>query len=48
MAKQYEDMAAMPNEHYFEVIRQGYRDNEINTAPLLEALKFTRDEIVNQ
>jgi len=48
MAKQYEDMAAMPNEKYFEVIRQGYRDNEINSAPLMEALKFTRDEIVHQ
>jgi len=48
MAKQYEDMPAMPSEHYFEIIRQGYRDNEINTAPLMEALKFTRDEIVNQ
>ena len=48
MAKQYESMPAMPNEHYFEIIRQGYRDNEINTEPLTEALKFTRDEIFNQ
>jgi len=48
MVKQYEDMPALPNEHYFEIIRQGYRDNEIHTAPLIEALKFTRDEIVNQ
>lgn len=48
MDKQYEDMPAMPNEHYFEIIRQGYRDNEIKTAPLMEALKFTRDEILNQ
>ena len=48
MAKQYEEMPAMTNEHYFEVIRQGYLDNEINTGPLMEALKFTRGEIVNQ
>jgi len=48
MAKQYEEMPAMPNERYFEVIRQGYLDNEINIVPLLEALKFTRDEILNQ
>ena len=48
MAKQYEDMPAMPNEHYFEIIRQGYHDNEINTGPLMKALKFTRDEIANQ
>ena len=48
MAKQYEGMPAMPNENYFEVIRQGYLDNEINTAPLMEALKTTRDEILNK
>ena len=48
MAKQYEDMPALPNEHYFEIIKQGYLDNEINTAPLTKALKFTRDEILNQ
>jgi len=48
MAKQYEDMPAKPSEQYFEIIRQGYQDNEINTGPLMKALKFTRDEIVNQ
>ena len=48
MTKQYKDMPVMPSEHYFGIIRQGYQDNEINTAPLMKALKFTRDEIVNQ
>lgn len=48
MAKQYEKMPAMPNEHYFEIIRQGYQDNEINIGPLMKALKLTRDEIVTQ
>ena len=48
MAKQYVDMPAMPSEHYFEIIRQGYLDNEMNTVPLMEALKFMRDEIVNK
>jgi len=48
MVKQYEDMPAMPSKYHFGIIRQGYRDNEINTAPLTEALKFTRDEILNQ
>jgi len=48
MAKQYEDMPALPNEHYFEIIRQGYQDNEINTGQLIKALKITRDEIVNK
>ena len=48
MAKQYEDMPAMPSEHYFEIIRQGYMDNGISTAPLMEAFKYTRDKIVNQ
>ena len=48
MTKQYQDMPALPSEHYFEIIRQGYQDNEINTGSLMKALKFTRDEIVNQ
>lgn len=48
MSKQYEDMPAMPSEHYFEIIRQGYQDNEINTGPLMKALKFTRDKIINE
>ena len=48
MTKQYADMPALPSEHYFEIIRQGYQDNEINTGALMKALKFTRDEIVNQ
>ena len=48
MTKQYKDMVAMPSEHYFEIIRQGYQDNGIDTAPLMKALKYTRDEIVKQ
>lgn len=44
MTKQYESMPAMPSEHYFEIIRQGYLDNEINTAPLFEALSKTEIE----
>jgi len=46
MAKQYEGMPAMPSEHYFEIIRQGYQDNEIDTAPLVEAFKTTQVEII--
>lgn len=48
MTKQYGSISALPSEPYFEIIRQGYLDNEINTGPLMKALKFTRDEIVNQ
>ena len=48
MTKQYEDMPAMPSEHYFEIIKQGYLDNEIKAGPLMEALEITRDEIINQ
>lgn len=42
MAKQYEGMPALPSEHYFEIIRQGYKDNNIETVPLLAALKNTK------
>ena len=48
MTKQYKDMPVMPSERYFEIVRQGYQDNGINTASLLKALRFTRDEIINQ
>ena len=48
MVRQYQGMPVMPSEHYFGIIRQGYKDNEINTTPLTRALKCTRDEIVNQ
>ena len=45
MAKQYESMPALPNEHYFEIIRQGYEDHQIDTKPLMDALKTTRNEL---
>ena len=45
MAKQYESMPAIPTEHYFEIIRQGYQDNDIDTAPLNKALVNTRVEL---
>lgn len=45
MAKQFESMPAIPTEHYFEIIRQGYQDNNIDTAPLKEALANTRTEL---
>ena len=45
MAKQYEKMPAMPNNHYFEIIRQGYQDNNLDTAPLIKALKETEEEL---
>jgi len=48
MAKQYKDMSELPSQDYFEIIRQGYRDNEIDTAALMQALNATRDKIVNQ
>ncbi len=44
MAKEYKDMPAMPSEHYFEIIRQGYQDNKINTALLIEVLSNTEVE----
>ena len=48
MVKQYEDMPALPSEHYFEIIKQGYQDNEIDVAPLMKALRMTRDEFIKQ
>lgn len=44
MAKEYEKMPAMPSDYYFEIIRQGYQDNGINTAPLTEALQAIQVE----
>ena len=46
MAKQYETMPAMPSEYYFEIIRQGYRDNGIDTEPILVALSEVKAEIL--
>lgn len=45
MAKQYESMPALPSEHYFEIIRQGYKDNKIGTEPLRKALNNTQDAL---
>lgn len=45
MTKQYESMPAIPTEHYFEIIRQGYQDNDIDTATLNKALVNTRTEL---
>jgi gamma-glutamylcyclotransferase (GGCT)/AIG2-like uncharacterized protein YtfP len=45
MAKEYEKMPAMPNDYYFEIIKQGYKDNEIDTAPLKAALETTKAEL---
>lgn len=45
MAKQYEKMPALPSEHYFEIIREGYEDNKIEAAPLLQAHADTREEL---
>lgn len=45
MAKQYESMPALPSEHYFEIIRQGYQDNQIDTAVLIEAVKNTKAQL---
>ncbi|CQR74974.1 AIG2-like family protein [Sporomusa ovata DSM 2662] len=46
MAKQYEDMPSLPSEYYFEIIRQGYLDNRIETASLDEALANTKTELL--
>lgn len=43
MVKEYEDMPAIPSEHYFEILRQGYQDHEINLAPLIKAFEITRE-----
>jgi len=48
MTKQYAGITAMPSERYFEIIRQGYLDNGIDTALLMKALEITQYEIVNQ
>jgi gamma-glutamylcyclotransferase (GGCT)/AIG2-like uncharacterized protein YtfP len=45
MAKQFESIPALPSEHYFEIIRNGYQDNNLDTTPLAEALANTRIEI---
>ena len=44
MAKQYESMPSLPSDYYFEVIRQGYHDNVIDTFPLEEALSRAQEE----
>lgn len=45
MTKPYEDMPALPQEYYFEIIRQGYQDHEISTTPLFKALENTAIEV---
>ena len=45
MTKSYEDMPALPEEHYFEIIRQGYQDHEISITPLFKALEKTAIEV---
>ncbi|XEQ94817.1 hypothetical protein SCACP_37160 [Sporomusa carbonis] len=45
MVKEYEKMSAMPSDYYFEIIRQGYQDNGINTEPLNEAVANTKVEL---
>lgn len=47
MTKQYESMPSIPKEHYFEIIRQGYKDNKIDTMPLFVAMNNTQDELEN-
>lgn len=46
MAKQYETMPAIPSEYYFDVIRQGYQDNGIDTVSLSDALENTKTELL--
>ena len=46
MAKQYETMPAIPSEYYFDVIRQGYQDNGIDTVSLSDALRNTKTELL--
>lgn len=38
-------MPALPSEHCFEIIRQGYQDNKIQTDPLYTALINTKGEL---
>lgn len=45
MAQQYETMPALPSEYYFEIIRQGYRDNGIDTEPIVVALSEAKAEM---
>lgn len=45
MTRQYEKMPALPNMRYYKIIEQGYQDNEIDAAPLMEALKNIQAEL---
>ncbi|WP_220387748.1 hypothetical protein [Sporomusa ovata] len=45
-AKQYETMPAITSEYYFEIIRQGYRDNGIDIEPIVVALSEAKAEIL--
>ncbi|CQR73803.1 AIG2-like family protein [Sporomusa ovata DSM 2662] len=46
MARQYETMPVIPSEYYFEIIRQGYRDNGIDIEPIVVALSEAKAEIL--
>lgn len=39
MARKYESMPALPDERYLEIILKGYRDNGLDSRPVLEAIE---------
>lgn len=45
MAEKYEGMPALPDELYYDVIRQGYKDNGIDISPLDKAVNRIRKEL---
>lgn len=47
MAKKYENMPAEPSQHYFNIIKNGYEKNRINTKTLNYALKEIRRELAD-
>lgn len=51
MTKRYKDLVAQPSEYYFNVIKEGYLDNEIDTTALeiaySECLQDLKEALIN-
>ncbi|MDU2065337.1 MAG: gamma-glutamylcyclotransferase family protein [Sporomusaceae bacterium] len=45
MAEEYEAMPALPHERYLEMIRQGYRDHDLNTMVLEQAVENAKAKV---
>ena len=45
MLEKYETMTALPEDFYMDIILKGYRDNGIDSKPIMEALERTENEV---